>query len=439
MSVFLIQNLKLERTDVLYFKPFMVPPEMKEQLRQEAVNSYKLVDTLPEQSYDDITQIAAYICDTPVSLITMLDYNRNFLKSHYGIQISESPREISFCTHAIQCDEPIFIIEDARNDVRFKKNPLVTGEPNMIFYAGVSLIDKRGHALGTLCVFDRTPRKLDEKQIITLKALASQVVSLFELHKQNLENKSLQENLIKKNQLLKDFAGVVSHDMKMPLANIITTADLLMAKYRQFLDGKGIEYLHYLKSSSFSLSEYISSILQHYESDNLSIDQREEFHLHHLLEEIEDMVNTDYFTRIDLPEENIIINCNRAALYQIFINLIGNSIKYNDKENPEIEVTCNENEDYYIFTISDNGIGISANKQEHIFDLFQVAAEKDKNGNRGNGIGLSTVKKLVTNLGGTITVESTIDKGSTFTFTARKQNVPLQLKNNKAMTELSAK
>ncbi len=417
----------------------MVLPEMKEKLRQKALNSYKLVDTLPEKSYDDITQIAAYICDTPISMITMLDYNRNFLKSHYGVDASESPRDLSFCTHAIQCDESIFIIEDAREDERFKRNPLVTGEPNMIFYAGVSLINKMGHALGTLCVFDRTPRKLDEKQIKTLKALASQVVSLFELHKQNLENKSLQDNLIKKNQLLKDFAGVVSHDMKMPLANIITTTDLLKAKYKELLDVKGLEYLNYLKSSSFSLSEYINGILQHYESDNMTIDQREEFQLQDLLEEIEDMVNTDYSTLIDLPAENIMINCNRAALYQIFINLMGNSIKYNDKENPKIEFTCSENEDYYIFKISDNGIGISEDKQEHIFDLFHVAADKDKNGNRGNGIGLSTVKKLVTNLGGTIEVDSTVGKGSTFTFTALKEDVPFQLTSSIAMTELSSK
>jgi len=231
---------------------------------------------------------------------------------------------------------------------------------------------------------------------------------------------------------------VVSHDMKMPLANIITTTDLLKAKYKQFLDNKGLEYLNYLKSSSFSLSEYINGILQHYESDNLTIDQREEFDLHHLLEEIEDMVNTDYSTLIDLPAENMMINCNRVALYQIFINLIGNSIKYNDKENPEIEVTYSENRGYYIFTISDNGIGISADKQENIFDLFQVAAEKDKNGNRGNGIGLSTVKKLVTNLGGTIDVDSTVGKGSTFTFTARKDDVPSQVVGANAMSNLSS-
>ncbi|MFD2827506.1 ATP-binding protein [Leeuwenhoekiella polynyae] len=413
--------------------------QVDEQKRQKAVDSYKLVGTLPEKSYDDITQIASYICGTPIALITMLDYNRNFLKSHYGVPFNESPREISFCTHAIQTKDPVFIIPDARLDDRFKNNPLVTGDMKAIFYAGVPLIDRGGHALGTLCVFDHEPRELNDKQINTMIALASQVVSLFELRRQNIENKNLQENLLKKNSLLKDFAGVVSHDMKMPLANIITTTDLLKTKYKELLDKKGLDYLNYLKSSSFSLSEYINGILQHYESDNLTIDQRESFDIHDLLEQIEDMLNHDYKTVINLPEANYIIHCNRAALHQIFINLLGNSIKYNDKEEPVITVDFKEDESFYHFKIIDNGIGIPEEKIEEIFNLFSIVASKDKNGNRGNGIGLSTVKKLVANLGGKISVTSTLGEGSTFRFSARKKNIPTLIsgpeKDNSDLTE----
>ncbi|MEH6407403.1 MAG: GAF domain-containing sensor histidine kinase [Leeuwenhoekiella sp.] len=398
-----------------------------EKKRQEAVNSYQLVDTLPEKSYDDITQIAAYICDTPIALITMLDYDRNFLKSHYGVEFNESPRKISFCTHAIQSKEEIFIVEDSRLHPEFKDNPLVTGEAQAIFYAGVPLIDSKGNALGTLCVFDNKPKKLNKGQIQTLKALANQVINLFEMHKQNIENKQLHENLITKNKLLKDFAGVVSHDMKMPLANIITTTDLLKAKYKEHLDEKGLDYLNYLKSSSFSLSEYINGILDHYESDNITIDQREEFDLHHLLEEIEDMLNHTYTVEINFPEKNPTINCNRAALSQIFINLLGNSIKYNDKENPTIDLTYDEDDDFFMFSVKDNGIGIAKDKQDQIFELFQIAADSDKNGNRGNGIGLSTVKKLVANLGGTINVDSVLGESTTFSFTVRKEDIPLQV------------
>ncbi|RXG16175.1 GAF sensor signal transduction histidine kinase [Leeuwenhoekiella aestuarii] len=413
--------------------------QIDEQKRQKAVNSYKLVGTLPEKSYDNITQIASYICGTPIALITMLDYNRNFLKSHYGVPFNESPREISFCTHAIQTKDPIFIIPDARLDDRFKDNPLVTGDMKAIFYAGVPLVDRGGHALGTLCVFDHEPRELNEEQINTMIALASQVVSLFELRRQNIENKNLQKNLLKKNSLLKEFAGVVSHDMKMPLANIITTTDLLKTKYKELLDEKGLDYLNYLKSSSFSLSEYINGILQHYESDNLTIDQRESFDIHDLLEQIEDMLNHDYKTVIILPEANRIINCNRAALHQIFINLLGNSIKYNDKEEPVITVDFKEDESFYHFKVMDNGIGIPEEKIEEIFNLFSIVASKDKNGNRGNGIGLSTVKKLVANLGGKISVTSTLGEGSTFRFSARKENIPTLIsgpeKENSDLTE----
>lgn len=400
---------------------------LNEKKRQEAVNTYKLVGTLPERSYDDITQIAAFICDAPIALITMLDYNRNFLKSHYGVPFSESPREISFCTHAIQSTGSIFIIPDAREDDRFKNNPLVTGDMKAIFYAGVPLVDKGGHALGTLCVFDHKPRTINDRQKNALIALAHQVVNLFELHRQNLENKALQKNLRKKNSLLKEFAGVVSHDMKMPLANIITTTDLLKAKYKEFLDEKGLDYLNYLKSSSFSLSEYINGILLHYESDNLTINQREVFDLQDLLEELEDLLNTDYKCIIHLPEKNHTLNCNRVALNQIFLNLLGNSLKYTDKDHPEISITFNEDEDFYTFEITDNGIGIAKEKLDQIFDLFTIAADKDKNGNRGNGIGLSTVKKLVANLGGKISVKSTLGEGTTFTFSARKSDIPAQI------------
>jgi len=215
--------------------------------------------------------------------------------------------------------------------------------------------------------------------------------------------------------------------MKMPLANIITTTDILKAKYKELLDEKGLDYLNYLKSSSFSLSEYISGILQHYESDNLTIDQRDSFDIHDLLEEVEDMLNHDYKTVIHLPEANHIISCNRAALHQIFINLLGNSIKYNDKEEPEITVTFTEDSDFYRFEVIDNGIGIPQDKIDKIFELFSIVASKDKNGNRGNGIGLSTVKKLVANLGGRISVASVEGEGSTFSFSARKQDIPTQI------------
>lgn len=114
------------------------------------------------------------------------------------------------------------------------------------------------------------------------------------------------------------------------------------------------------------------------------------------------------------------MQANRAALEQIILNLVGNSLKYNDKEKIKIDIHCTEKSGFYHFSISDNGMGIPKNKRSHIFDLFVTTGKLDRNGKKGNGIGLSTVKKLVTKLGGEIEVSSELGKGTTFHFSIKK-------------------
>lgn len=395
----------------------MIAPEKpsNESARLAAVYEYKLIDTLPESDFDNITSIIAAMFDIPMSLITLLDADRNFLKSHFGVPFNEAPRDLSFCGHAIMSEDDIFIIEDSRKDERFHDNPIVK-EHQAIFYAGVPLMNPEGFPLGTLCVFDTKPRQLTALQKQVLIAMAKQVVNLFELRKRNNELRETKEQLNIQNENLKHFAGHVSHDMKMPLANMIVTTDILKKKYKNVLDAKGIEYLDYLKQSSFTLSDYISGLLDHYESDKLG-GELESFDLNLLLEEIVDLLNINFDCEINFPETNEELFCNRAALEQVFLNLIGNSLKYNDKEKIVITIACKRGDAHLEFKISDNGIGIPKDKQKEIFNLFSTVGNLDRNGNRGNGIGLSTVQKLITKLGGTISLESELGKGTTFNFT----------------------
>ncbi|SEA31426.1 sensor histidine kinase [Bizionia paragorgiae] len=395
----------------------MIAPEKpsNESARLAAVYEYKLIDTLPESDFDNITSIIAAMFDIPMSLITLLDADRNFLKSHFGVPFNEAPRDLSFCGHAIMSEDDIFIIEDSRKDERFHDNPIVK-EHQAIFYAGVPLMNPEGFPLGTLCVFDTKPRQLTALQKQVLIAMAKQVVNLFELRKRNNELRETKEQLNIQNENLKHFAGHVSHDMKMPLANMIVTTDILKKKYKNVLDAKGIEYLDYLKQSSFTLSDYISGLLDHYESDKLG-GELESFDLNLLLEEIVDLLNINFDCEINFPETNEELFCNRAALEQVFLNLIGNSLKYNDKEKIVITIACKRGDAHLEFKISDNGIGIPQDKQKEIFNLFSTVGNLDRNGNRGNGIGLSTVQKLITKLGGTISLESELGKGTTFNFT----------------------
>ncbi|RRO26136.1 sensor histidine kinase [Flavobacteriaceae bacterium 14752] len=379
---------------------------LKEQERLKALKSLDILDSQPEKEYDDLTELAAYICDTPIALISLIDKDRQWFKSKVGIDTCETERKISFCSHAIEQPNEIYEIPDTTSNELFQDNPFVV-EKGVQFYAGAPLIHENGHALGTICVIDFKSKTLSDQQKLALKNLANQVVKLFELRSKNENLRETQRNLREKNTQLRNFAGVVSHDMKMPLANIIVTIDILKSKYKTVLDESGFEYLNNLKQSAFKMSDYISNILTHYESDDITEKQtKEEVDIHELLEDIIELLDVNDNCDINLPEDNMLLKCNKTAVEQILLNLIGNSLKYNDKEKIIVDIDVSEDESYYYFSVKDNGIGIPKEKQKDIFKLFSTVAEKDRRGQKGNGIGLSTVRKLINNLGGSIDVES---------------------------------
>lgn len=148
--------------------------------RLKALGRYNLLDTLPEEDFERITFLASLICQAPISLISLVDENRQFFKSHFGVEVSESNRDLSFCAHAINQPESIFEIEDLRLDNRFHDNDFVTGQPNVVFYAGVPLVTNDGFALGTLCVIDTKPRKLTNEQKEGLDKLSKQVMNILD-------------------------------------------------------------------------------------------------------------------------------------------------------------------------------------------------------------------------------------------------------------------
>ena len=160
----------------------MVPIVNNEQERLRALDRYGIIDTLPEREFDEVAKLAAAICGTPIALDSLIDSNRQWIKSQVGLALTEIARNSSFCAHAILQREP-FIVSDAAADDRFALNPLVLGPPNIRFYAGVPLINPDGYALGTLCVIDHVPRELGEQQREALRVLGSQLVSQLELRK----------------------------------------------------------------------------------------------------------------------------------------------------------------------------------------------------------------------------------------------------------------
>lgn len=172
-----------------------------EVLRLDALGAYDIIDTAPEQSYDDIAAIAAQICDTPIALISFIDDKKQWIKAKFGVPagITELPKELSCCAYTIENNGEIFQVPDADKDKRFAENPLCINEPYIKFYTGAPLITKEGHTIGTICVIDHKPKELSAAQQSTLEALARQVIALLDLRKESqdfVRNKSKLQRLV---------------------------------------------------------------------------------------------------------------------------------------------------------------------------------------------------------------------------------------------------
>ena len=159
----------------------VAPKPSNEAERLAALRQLKLLDTLPEQVYDDLALLASHICSTPISLVTLVDHERQWFKARVGVTMTETSRDSSFCSHAIAHPTDVLTVADTHRDPRFWDNPFVTGEPMARFYAGAPILTERGEALGTVCVIDRKPRELHAREVFALQALARQAAVLFKL------------------------------------------------------------------------------------------------------------------------------------------------------------------------------------------------------------------------------------------------------------------
>lgn len=395
---------------------------LNENLRLKALKEYSILDTLPDKEYDDITQLASQICGTSISTISLIDEKRQWFKSKVGLSVDSTDKNVSFCGHAIMEPDQIFTVKDSRLDERFHDNPLVVGEPHVIFYTGVPLVNPEGLAVGTLCVIDDKPKELSKNQLHSLKALSNQVVSLFELRKSKMLLERLTNDLEIRNSELEKFARVAAHDIKSPLNNISSLTEILLLKYGAQLDEDGKIMMKMLDASSETLRELVDGILEHSKSDYILTENRSVFDLNNLVNECIELLDSrkEYYFSKDFNES--FIYTNKVALQQILLNLISNAIKYNDKEKVEIKFEFLEDLNFYNFKIQDNGKGVAEKHQNKIFDIFEIMSNEDRFGKKGTGIGLSTVKKLVEGLGGKIYINSILGKGTTFDFTIAKQD-----------------
>ncbi len=391
-----------------------------ESQRLSAVYEYNILDSLPEKEYDDITKIAASISGMPIALITIIDNDRQWFKSKIGIDGMDTHRDHAFCAHAILKPEDMFIVPDTSKDDRFYDNPYVTGDPYIGFYAGVPLVNDGGLPLGTLCVLDSNPKEISVEQKETLKALARQVMCYFEIRKKNAQLARQKLEMEELNNDLSRFAHVVAHDVKSPCSSIAMSAALIKEMFSGKVDKELGQFLDMMEDTAHAAIRMVDGILHHTHTVNNAEIEKVYFTFGDLTNELKKLVTiTDDFS-LHTINPDLKLFTARYMLQQILVNLINNAIKYNDKPKGTVIVSATDDGSHYTFTVQDNGPGIKKEHQEKIFEMFSTFGKTDRFNKKGTGIGLSTVKKLVEKLNGTISVTSELGKGSCFEFTIGK-------------------
>lgn len=392
------------------------------QLRLKALEAYKVLDTLPEKMYDDIVQIASFVCEMPIVLLSLVDDKRQFFKSKVGVEVTQTPIEYAVCHHAILSEEELFEVEDLRLDPRFENNPLVTEAPKMVSYFGVPLKNSEGISFGTLCVISQEePKNLSEDKKTILKKLAKQVLYLLELRRQNFELKRYQEEVDYYSKQMEEFAHTAAHDLRAPLRAIKSFLQLIEMKREGSVDDKEKKYFEFVYTNVDTMNQLIVDLLDYAKSDS-KIDEKESIDLNAFLEQIFHNL-VEHHHSLD---SNLVIKLmptiyySKLALHMIFYNLIDNALKYRSQDRAlEVKISYKSDLFHYYFEVEDNGIGIASEYYESIFKPFKRLHTKSEYA--GSGLGLATVKKIIQKLGGAITVKSVLGKGTTFFITIPKE------------------
>lgn len=375
--------------------------------RLKELKSIEILDTPGEQDYDDVVKLASAICNTPMSLVSLIDSQRQWFKARIGIDDSETLRDHAFCAHAILNDE-LMVIPNAIEDERFFDNPYVINNPNVRFYAGMPLVTRSGFKIGTLCVLDSQPRELTDEQKFALKTLGKQVINMMELRLKN-------QRLSKLNSLQNKFLAIISHDVRNPLVSVKSMIDMMDSEMITADD---------FKELSGQLGEHVSHTVDLL--NNLidwGISQTKGDKLDLATVKVSEIIDNEYARIAPVATEKklqLINNVSKedtvladANMFKFIIrNLITNAVKFTAQGS--VSASLEGNAYGWTLSVQDTGVGISEERQKKLFNWENRFTTNGTNNEAGSGLGLLMCKEFAEKHLGSIELNSKEGVGTTF-------------------------
>lgn len=377
-----------------------------EEERINTLKRYAILDTPPDGSFDKLTKLAATLLKVPIAIVSLVDTDRIWFKSKYGIDSQQIDKDEGLCASVIFSDE-LYLVEDATKDPRTLANPLVAGSFGLRFYAAVPLRTRDGFSLGTFCVIDKEPRTLNEEEEQILRDLRDIVMDQIELRLAS------RISLSQHNQIL----NTTAHDLKNPLTTIPVRADLIKMKKA---DPDMVDTLcDQIKIASLNMVRIIDELLQ--------VGSMEAGKVHLLLIKVNVSFLVSNVVSMNQPlaerknqtihfsfEKDLYVNADEGKLTEIVDNLINNAIKYSTA-NKQIFVRVKEVAGRVIIEVEDQGLGLTPEDKNKLYQRFTRLSAQPTGGENSTGLGLSIVKVLVEAHQGTIQAESEgQDKGCKF-------------------------
>ncbi|ASJ70737.1 ATP-binding protein [Granulosicoccus antarcticus] len=409
----------------------MAEKHVLEARRINELHSLDILDSDPEDEFDELVELAAQICGTPISLISLVDTDRQWFKARVGLKASQTGLQESVCAHAILSDDPL-VIPDTTQDDRTSQNPLVHNDVHMRFYAGIPLVSNEQLPIGTLCVLDTVPRILDPQQVKALKVLANQVMARISLRatlktERQLKQQVQQQHdkLLQMNEQLREadeskdvYLAMLSHELRNPLSALHNGLSVIDAD-EQFADES--DTVQMLKRQCTQLTRLLDDLLDvsRISRGKVSLSMQtitlRPILEHSLATVLADSRNKSQTLTLEPPIDDVHINADTTRLTQMVVNLLSNAIRYTP-EGGEIHLSTAVTDNTVSIKVRDTGQGIEAADTNRIFDPFIQVKNVRASGANGLGLGLALVRQLAQLHGGSIQVHSDgIGKGSTFT------------------------